>query len=373
MVCVVRRSWWFPFAVAAVAAACSSAEFTTISTPPTTTGDGWSEPVGDEPDGGAPSPRTGREPEPGSPPLEMSRGVTIQVQPSDSGAALLSAIRGAKKSVHMTMYLLTNDAVIDALGDLKAAGKDVKIVLNQTFPSNGGDNEPAYTALTKRGVAVHWAPPGYSFTHAKTIIVDSALAIIMTMNLTYSSAKTNREYIATDTDPQDIVDLENIFDADFTNKAFSLPTKLVLSPATANTVRSSRSHIKALIDSAQKSLDVEVQSLSDPTVVDAIILAHQAKVDVRVVVDGDTSTTPAQLDAIAKLKQNGVPLRTRKNPDMHAKAIVADEERTFVGSHNMTMTALDQNREIGVLTDAKAEATKVRQIIAEDFAKGSPL
>ncbi|HVH47286.1 MAG TPA: phospholipase D-like domain-containing protein [Labilithrix sp.] len=353
--------------------ACSTADLTPASAPPTSSGGPAAAPTEDQDPGTVPPIDGGSEPEAGSTPLAMSSGVTIQVLPSDSGDALLAAIRGAKKSVHMTMYLLTNDDVVTALGDLKKAGKDVKVVLNKTFPPNGGDNQPKYTALKNKGVQVTWAPSGYTFTHAKTIVIDGEKALIMTMNLTESSATTNREYIATDTDPADVAELEKIFAADLSNQAVRLPSKLVISPADANTLHSARQQIKALIDSAKTSLDVEAQSLSDDTIVDAIVSAHQSKVDVHVVVDGDTVSTPSQKDAVAKLKEHGVPVRSLKSPDMHAKAIVVDEARTFIGSQNMTPTALDQNREIGVLTDAKSEATKVRKVITSDFAKGAAL
>ena len=381
MVAAVSSRWWFgsliravavagrrplrglrpavvTFTLAAVAAACNGADLTPASVAPTTSGGPG---ISDGDDTGTPALDGGRDPAPDTVPLAMSSGVTIQVQPTDSGAALLSAIRGAKKSVHMTMYLLTSNEVIGALGDLKQAGKDVKVILNRNFPTSTNENQGAFTTLKNRGVQVQWAPTGYTFTHAKTILIDSEKALIMTMNLTYSSAKTNREYLATDTDPDDVADLEKIFDADFSNKAIHVASKLVISPDGANTLHPTRSHLKQFIDSAKTSLDVEAQSLSDTTIVDAIILEHQAKVAVRVVVDAQTITTDGQKAAIAKLKEYGVPIRGLKSPDMHAKAIVVDESRTFVGSQNMTPTALTQNREVGVLTDAASEAVKVNE------------
>lgn len=370
MVRAVSRSW-YPFVLVAIAAACSSADLKPATVAPSTSG-GPGDPAGEDP--GTPPPLGGgRDPEPGAPPLAMSAGVTIQVQPTDSGAALLSAISGAKKSVHMTMYLLTSDDVIDALGVVKQAGKDVKVVLNKDFPSGDDENQPAFTALANKNVQVKWAPEGYNFTHAKTIVIDSEKALIMTMNLTYSSPKTNREYIATDTDAQDVADLERIFAADFNDKSVSVESKLVISPAGGNTLHPARSHLKQLIDSAKTSLDVEAQSLADTTIVDAIVLAHQANVAVHVVVDSQTLHTPAQEAALAKLKQYGVPIRGLSSPDMHAKAIVADGARLFVGSQNMTSTALEYNREIGVLTDAASEAAKVKDVIQGDFNKGSDL
>jgi phosphatidylserine/phosphatidylglycerophosphate/cardiolipin synthase-like enzyme len=306
-----------------------------------------------------------------------SQGVSITIEPGDDGAAIVDAIKGAQTSVHMTMYLLSMSGglgtkVVSALGALVAAGKDVKVVLNKTFPPNGGDNQPAYDALTKKNVPVHWASSAYAYTHAKTIIIDSAQSIIMTMNLTESSPTTNREYIAFDTDADDVAVTEQLFAADFDGTPITVSSKLVVSPTSANEM-SPRNQLKALIDSATTSLDMEAQELSDKTIVDAIIAAHQANVAVRLLVDGKVSTSPSELAAIAKLKAVGVPLRSLGSLDLHAKCIVVDEARTFVGSQNMTSTALTQNREIGVITDAKSEASKVRGVIAGDFDQASDL
>jgi len=355
-------------ALSASGAACNSAD---LKGPGTSSGYTSGGPTNPGEDGEAP-PDGGRDPvaDLDGGVIPTSTNVTIQVQPSDSGAQILAAIAGAKTSVHMTMYLLTNNAIIDALGDLKAAGKDVKVVLNQTFPSNGGDNATAFNKLKARGVPVVWAPAAYTFTHAKAVIIDAQRVLVMTMNLTQTSAKENREFIATDADPADVADAETIFAADFDNKAVSVQGKLVVSPQAATPV-DPRQRLKALIDSAKTSLDVEVQSLSDDALVDAIVLAHQDKVAVRVVVAGGNTDTPAQKDSLAILKQAGVPVREVITPYIHSKTIVVDGTRVFVGSQNFTPTALFQNREIGVVTDAPGEAAKVTGIIAADFAAGT--
>lgn len=356
-------------ALALWSGACSTAELRSAPSQqpgddPSASGDG----DGDEGGGGADGGSTA-DADPG-PPVSTS-DVTIQVQPSDKGFALLNAIKGAKKSVHMTMYLLTSNEMIDALVDLKKAGKDVKVVLNKTFPPNGGSNQDAFDTLKSQGVSVVWAPAAYQFTHAKTILIDGERLVVMTMNLTYSSAQTNREYIATDTDPDDVADAEKVFDADYRNVNVYLPnTKLLLSPNNATPV-DARTRLSGLIASSKTSLDVEAQSLSDDTLVDAIIAAKSRGVNVRVVLDADTLHTNGQEAALAKLKSNGVAVRALSTPDIHAKAIVVDGTHAFVGSMNLTPTALVANREMGVITDAAAEAAKVSSVIDGDFAKGS--
>jgi phosphatidylserine/phosphatidylglycerophosphate/cardiolipin synthase-like enzyme len=313
----------------------------------------------------------------GEPPADLdaiptSSNVTIQVQPSDLGAEIEAAIRGATTSVHMTMYLLTDSAIIDALGDLRASGKDVKVVLNQVFPPDSSDNTTAFTKLKSRGVDVVYAPVAYTFTHAKTVVIDASKVLIMTMNLTASSARDNREYIATDADPADVADCEKLFAADFTNGAVSVDGKLIVSPQTASPV-DPQTRLKALFDSAHTSLDIEVQSISDEGLTDAIIRAQQANVAVRVVVATGYELTAGEADAAAKMKAAGVPLVGLASPYIHAKAVVVDGSRVFVGSQNFTETALFDNREVGVVTDAPAEAAKVGEVIAQDFAAGTPL
>lgn len=304
--------------------------------------------------------------------IPVTSKVEVQVQPSDSGAQILAAIKGAKKSVHMTMYLLTNDDVERALVDLHKAGKDVKVVLNRNFPSNGGSNQSAYNYLKNGGVPVVWAPSTYNFTHAKTIVIDGSQVIIMTMNLTAGSGSTNREFIAYDTDEADVKDAETVFDADYNQQTVTVGGKLIISPKSAQAVDPEQ-RITALMNVAKKTLDVEVQSLSDQALVDAIIAAQKRKVTVRVVITGagDRDETPAQVSAIDAMKAAGVPLRGVSNPYIHSKVVVVDDKLAFVGSQNFTRTALFDNREVGVVTNATAEVLKVRDVVAEDFKGGT--
>lgn len=371
MVGPVTRLWLGVVgAVLGAAVACNSAE---LSKGSSSGASGELGPEGENPgavDGATPDPRRNPSADLDGGVLPMTKAVSVQVLPSDNGAAILAAIKGAKKSVHMTMYLLTDAASIKALGDAKAAGRDVKVVLNQSFPSGDGSNQSAYNSLKSRGVDVVWAPPGYAFTHAKVISIDAEKMLVMTMNLTESSAATNREYIATDSDPKDVADFETIFQGDFTNAATSLNGNLVLSPQGASSF-DARQRLVALIDTAKTTLDVEVQTLSDRAVVDAIVLAHQAGVKTRVVIDGNFAPSDAQQEAITKMKAAGVQLRTLKTPDIHAKTLVVDNSYAFVGSQNFTSNALFNNREVGLILDNAAEAAKITAAIEKDFAAGT--
>jgi phosphatidylserine/phosphatidylglycerophosphate/cardiolipin synthase-like enzyme len=57
--------------------------------------------------------------------------------------------------------------------------------------------------------------------------------------------------------------------------------------------------------------------------------------------------------------------------DIHAKAIVVDGARAFVGSENLSGGSLGYNRELGVSFSEPAEVSKVDSAIVDDFNGGS--
>jgi len=299
------------------------------------------------------------------PPPPMTSAVTIIVEPSDRAAALVAAIQGARTSVHMTMYLLSSNTVMNALVARKNAGVDVKVLLNQSFPPNGGTNAQSFQQLSNAGVNVKWAPGAFTFTHEKTVIIDGTTAWIMTMNATITSPTDNREYLAVDTDPADVAEAEAIFAGDWGNMATSAKR---LVAATDNAY----SKIVQFIASASTSIDMEAEELGDPGVTAALANAADRGVVVRIVVANGTPST-SQSTAIATLKQHGVKLVTVSTPYIHAKSIVVDGKSAFVGSENFSTGSLKYNRELGVLFNAPAEVQKVLSTTSLDFGRGTPL
>ena len=299
----------------------------------------------------------------------LTSQVQVIVEPSDKAAALISAIQGAKTSIHMTMYLLTNDTVVSALVTKKNAGVEVKVVLNQNFPPNTPatqTNADSFKALSDAGVNVVWAPSVYTYTHEKCVIIDGATAWIMTMNVGNETARTNREYLAVDTEANDVAAAEAVFQADFTNKAIASSDKLLLAPANAKT------RLLAFINGATKSIDVEGEEFSDSDVTSALAANSDAGVAVRLVLSDATAST-AQTKAVSTLKQHNVSVVQLSNPYVHAKALVVDGANAYVGSANFTYSSLQSNRELGVLIGTASEVAKVATTIDTDFKAGTAL
>ncbi len=321
-------------------------------------------------------------------PIVGTTGVSVIVTPSTTLASeIVTAITGAKKSVHMTMYILDNTKIVNALIAQKKAGLDVEVVLNQTFPAGTTQGNPtAYANLQANGVGVVWRngpanTTSSAYTHEKTFILDGAQAWIMTINLDNSSFTENREYVVIDNDATDVAEADAIFAADFSGATTTAGNPLVVSPNNA------RPALVALIDSATKTLDVEDEEFSDNNkggVVAAIASAASRGVATRVILAA--GTPPAtQTTAINTVKAAGAKVvvsgggsgaGSASSPYIHAKAITIDCTGTacakaFVGSENISGGSLGYNRELGVVINNATEIAKIQTAINTDYAAGT--
>jgi phosphatidylserine/phosphatidylglycerophosphate/cardiolipin synthase-like enzyme len=292
--------------------------------------------------------------------------VSIIVEPSDNGTALVNAIKNATTSVHMTMYLLTADKVEDALISAKNAGREVKVILNQTFPTGGDSNQAAFNRLQSAGVQVRWASSSFSLTHSKCVIIDNQAAWIMTMNATDSGLSGNREFLAIDTDPEDVAEAEAIFQADFESTPITPSGKLLVAPVNA------RDRLVTLITSASSTIEMEAEALSDDAIVGRLAYMAGNGVTVKIVLADDPPSAD-ETAARTQLKAAGAQLVKVSNPYIHSKSIVVDGTTAYVGSINFTTGSMTYNREIGVIFTTPAEVQKVLTATRTDFSHGTTL
>jgi phosphatidylserine/phosphatidylglycerophosphate/cardiolipin synthase-like enzyme len=299
--------------------------------------------------------------------------VSIIVEPNGNRAnELATAISGATTSVYMTMYELDASNIINALVGRKQAGLDVQVILDGST-TNKSFNTPAYNTLKSAGVSVVWSSTAFTYTHEKAVMIDGTSAWIMTMNCNTSSPTSNREYLAIDTDATDVAEATAIFKADHALMSITPTGPLVVAPTNA------RPDLVALIDTATTTLDVEGEEFSDTYstgVVNAVARAAGRGVAVRVVIaNGQTDATSVNRvkNAGGKVVVTGPTSGngTATNPYIHAKAIVVDNAKAFVGSENFSAGSLAYNRELGVIFANASEVAKVETAISTDFSKGT--
>ena len=297
------------------------------------------------------------------PPPPLTTAVSVFVEPDSGIAPVLSAIKGAKASLHIELYLLTDNTIIGAIESAQNRGVDVKVILEQH--PNAGSNNAVFNQLQGAGVAAEWGNPTFMFTHEKAMIIDGKTLWAMTMNLSAAAVSGNREYLLVDTDLADVAEAEAVFEADW-NRQKSSAIKLVVSP------ENSGSRIGALITGAQNEIDIEWEEFSDNALGSEVQQRIKAGVKVKIVVPNTIMGT-ATLPLMMALRNGGAEVRLLGNPFPHAKLVLVDRARGFIGSENATSTSLHLNRELGVAWESAAVAKDTGAAFDSDFAAGAPL
>jgi len=272
----------------------------------------------------------------------------------------------ARHELDMTMYELADPQAVGILEADAARGVVVRVILDEDY-SGASVNAGAYAELRSHRVQVRWAPRSTIF-HQKTITVDRHTSAIMTLNLTSEYYSTTRDFAVITTDRADVGAIEQAFGADWVD--FGPPQSgppgmnLVWSPGAA-------APLLGVIGSARHSLLVENEEMDDSDVLAALEAAARRGVRVEVVMTYSSSWAAAFHDlAGADVKVSTY--SSEASLYIHAKVIVADRRTAFVGSQNFSVSSLDYNRELGLITTDPALVRPLANTVASDFAGAAP-
>jgi phosphatidylserine/phosphatidylglycerophosphate/cardiolipin synthase-like enzyme len=285
-----------------------------------------------------------------------------------SEPTIYNFIKSATKTLDMTMYELSDSTVVSDLEALEKAGVTVRVILDREETST---NASAYKSLKAAGVGVVYSSSAFTYTHQKTITVDSKESLILTGNLTSKYYTTSRDYGVFDNDAKDVAAIEKVFNADYPHTSItpSDGDNLLWSPT------DSEDHLLSVINNATETLDIEEEEFSDSAVIDAIANAAANGVTVRVVLE-DPSDYSSEVSKVKAAGATVVGYSSSTGFYIHAKAIVADyglsTQTVEAGSMNLTSNSLGNNRELGIILGDSAVATVIETAFNSDYAGGAP-
>ncbi len=299
----------------------------------------------------------------GTTPVTGATGISEFNEPDAGEQVITNAITGAKKSVWLEMYLLTDTNIIQALESAAHNGVDVRVML-EPHPVGGGSPQSTENALKQAGASVEDTSPAFTLTHEKGMIIDGSTAYIMSCNFTYSALNgKNREYGIIDTNSQDVQGVIDIFNVDWNRTSLSQVNdpNLIVSPI------NSRSDLTTFINNAQHSLVIEAEELQDSGIIQAIASAAQRGVTVQVILPIPRSSSDPNANGIATIKAAGAQVREDAQLYMHAKMMVADGTTGYVGSENFSSNSLNNNRELGLLIADGTVLSSLQQTFQQDW------
>lgn len=283
--------------------------------------------------------------------------------------------------------------------------------------------------LVAGGAVVKRANPGDATlgipkTHGKSIVFDdgaSLKAFILTSNLVPSSLSVRRgetvrrDYGVLTNDPGVIENLSRVFAQDWGadpsisacgdltqwpragDGSSQLYNTLVVTPdLDATTGRTfARDKLLGLIQSATTSLKIHMEKIApnrgpgcpvndrDQEILPALLAkAQQPGVDLQIlltapshepcnqnVFDDINGVVPDRARFQTQLSMSSGPIAGRP----HAKMIIVDGQRVYLGSHNLTRQSFDERREIGWVTDDPGVAEAFRQKFDADWVANQPV
>jgi phosphatidylserine/phosphatidylglycerophosphate/cardiolipin synthase-like enzyme len=305
---------------------------------------------------------------------------------SDVHGQLVQLIDRAQSSIQIWMYSWTDKTVSDALIRAHQRGVATQVIMDPAnyhagiaaptgrlydLPTSDGPYDATsasgvsgaskassvVTDLSQAGVEIVAGTQAFSLTHAKTLIIDSKLAAIMTMNLTKIAGKVRDTAVFTD-DPGIIYDLQNLFQADLQNSQNNgsltpnfRSQSLVVSPT------NSTSQIVSLIQSARREILITTENFGSDDVIQALTLALKSNVQVTIITPlcDMSSDHFYNIPHLQNFQSLGANVRVMSYPAspllpyIHQKLIIVDRAIAYVGSENLTFNSLAKAREIGLV------------------------
>lgn len=277
----------------------------------------------------------------------------LLIQPDDGATAMLQAVRHAKKSIQIVIFRFDMAPLEQALGAAVARGVPVRALVANTNRSGEKRLRKLEQRLLEAGVTVARTGDDLLRYHGKVIIVDDLL-FVLGFNFTRLDIERSRSFGIMTKDARLLKAACDLFESDALRQPYSpSDDRLVVSPENA------RELLGTFVSGAKKTLFMYDMNLSDPRMMKLLEQRVRAGVDVRVI-GGKVKKAP-----------DGMGVRTLTKIRLHARAIVRDGVRAFVGSQSLKRAELDQRREVGlIITDSRIAVQIQRQFEADwDSAK----
>ena len=278
--------------------------------------------------------------------------MNLIIQPEAGLAPVVKTIKRARRTVDLAIFRIDREEIEKALGAAVQRGVRVRVLVAHTNRGGEGRLRKFEQRMLEAGVTVTRTGDEFVRYHGKYMIVDDTLHLFA-FNLTTADTTRSRSFGVSTRDTSAVREALTLFEADCSRQPFGPKrSPLVVSPETA------RETLTSFVKGAKRQLLIYDVNVQDPEFVKLLNAQAAAGVDVRV---------------IGKFKGAGdaIGVRPLKSLRLHARAIIRDGARAFVGSQSLRRPELNQRREVGVVITNRAVARKLRDIFEADWLESA--
>ncbi len=274
----------------------------------------------------------------------------LLIQPGDSVEPLIRGIDSAEKSIEIVIFRLDRAEIERALTNAVSRGVYVYALIAHTNRNGEGHLRELETRLLAAGVTVARTNDNLVRYHAKFMIVDRRILYLLGFNFTYLDMEQSRSFGLIIKNRKVVQEAARLFEADVRRQPYAPgPSTLLVSPLNA------RKQLVSFLNAAKKELLIYDLKISDPEMIE--LLRKRAKAGANVKVLGRVTRPKVEFNVLKLAHMR-----------LHARAIVRDRRRAFVGSQSLREVELDARREVGIIIRNPKIVTRLIKIFEEDWA-----
>ena len=298
---------------------------------------------------------------------------SLIVLPDDSAQPILNAIRNAKKSLRVKMFLFTDPNLISAIIDAKKRGVHVRVMLNPARRSGKSENTAARKKLKAAGVEVIDSNPSFDVTHEKSMVIDDEAAYVQSLNWDIKNLAGTRDYAIVTTKPHEVAEVTQCFEDDWHRRPFTCTEATLLIWCNGN----GRDRIASFIDEAKHTLYVQNERYQDQVIIERLVRAKERGVKVHVMARPPHKLKKEKLtEGVGGLRimdDVGIKIHKLKHLKLHGKLLLADHTRAIIGSINLAPGSFDSRRELAIEVHNADVIERLREIVHHDWKHSHPL
>lgn len=298
---------------------------------------------------------------------------SLIVLPDDTVTPILEAIADARKSLRVKMFVFSDPALIGAVIDAQQRGVKVRVMLNPARRSGEAENRAVRRQLERAGVEVKDSNPAFGLTHEKSMVVDDAAAMVMSLNWEPKNLTETRDYAIVTRKRGEVAEVAACFDADWARRRFDPGEDARMVWCNLN----GRNRVAAFIDAARKTLFLQNERYQDEVIIERLVRAVRRGVRLHVLARPAHTLKLGKLvegvEGLRLLQDVGARVHKLKGLKLHAKLMLADGERCILGSINLAPGSFDSRRELAIEADDPNLVKRLRRIVKRDWRNSRPL
>jgi len=251
---------------------------------------------------------------------------------ADRRSTIVDVIRGAERSIALSLFRCNDPVIFEALADATARGVAVDVLMTSRAKGAATKLAKQRGKLLQAGATVRaYADPVVKY-HAKYLVADEGPAVVASFNFTRKCFEKTFDAVVVTYDPAVVSGLKALMAADCDGKPLpaGVSPRLIVGPERA------RKQFTALVEGAKQSIRLIDKKLSDPDLVTLL----NARRDAGLTVDIFGSKR------IGSLKS-------------HGKLMLIDDRIVVAGGLAIAAISLDFRREVALIVDDPAAVAEV--------------